>query len=337
MNYFEAKAKLKKNGLDRLYLIFGEETYLAEKLEREILLTALPDAKPGDAVYFNADTTAEELNQQINAVPFFTSQNVIFVKNSNIFKERKKESGNSDEDKLLKILSDIPDYSVVVFSVPGKVDKRRRLYKFIAKSGSTVEVNQLRAWDLKDWLQPRIRELGRELDGRAAEYFLSVAGVMENISLGYLEQELQKILLYTENKRIMLSDVKATMASCPAVSVFSMLDALGGRDIKKAIMLLNSQLLTGEHPLRILAVLTRFVRQLWQVKIMQSEGLNSKMIAPKLGLVPFIAEKIARQSQNFTAARLKQALLDLDECDYLFKTGQAEPVRLEMILLNLCR
>lgn len=337
MNYFEAAARLKKNGPERVYLIAGEETYLAEKLEREILLAALPDAKPDDAVYFSQDTALEEVLQQINTVPFFTACNVIFVKDSSLFKERKKDTLSSDEEQLLQALEDIPEYSIVVFTVSGKVDKRRRLYKVIAKNGVCVEVGAVRPWDLKDWLRLRMRELEREMDERAMQYFLAVAGIMENISLGYLEQELQKILLYTDDKKILLADVQATMANCPAVSVFAMLDVLGERNIKQTIQLLENQLSAGEHPLRLLAVLTRFIRQLWQTKQLASQGQSGRVLAQQLGVVPFIAEKLIRQSHNFTEEKLKQTLLRLDECDYLFKTGQAQSVQLEMILVDLCR
>ncbi len=234
-------------------------------------------------------------------------------------------------------LADLPPYSVVVFFCAQKADKRRKLYKRIAKIGVIVEVNPLRAWELKDWLRPHLRELGREFAPQAEEYFLSLAGVMDTISLGYLEQELEKILLYTKKNRIELADVQATMASCPAVSVFAMLDAIGEKDLKKSVQLLNDQLNAGEHPLKLLTLLTRHLRQLWQARVLARQKMTGRAVAQALGVVPFIAEKLSRQSQNFTEEKLKRTLSDFDECDYLFKSGQADPVRLEALLVALCR
>jgi DNA polymerase-3 subunit delta len=329
MNYFEAAAELKKGRLAKLYLICGEESYLAERLEKEIFYKALPDGTKDDIIYLNESASLDELAQKVQSVPFFTEKNLIIAKNSAFLKE--KQEG----DRLLSILNSIPDYSVVVLVLPVKADRRRKLYKLAEKSGAAIEVGLFRAWEVKDWLLPRLKDEGRQMERAAADYFLSLASMMDKISLGYLEQELQKIFLYTDKKTISLSDVKVTLASCPAVSIFALSDAIGEKNIKKALSLLKAQLDSGEHPLRLLALLTRQVRQLWQVK--ELERLGSRVIAKQLGLVPFIAEKLARASRNFSAADLKKALLSLDECDYLFKSGQADTVRLEMILIELCR
>lgn len=341
MNYAEAMTAIKKNDLKSVYLISGEETYLTDKIEQALLKKLLPDGNRDGLQRFNGDIDLHELMNLIESAPFFTDKNVILLRGTTLFKEKKKaaktkETANPVEEQFMHLLENMPTYSVLILETPDKADKRRKIYKTIAKFGMAAEVEAVRAWNIKDWLQEKLIEINKQFDREAYTYFFEITGVMNQISLGFLDQELDKLVLYTDRQLITKQDLLQVLSSIPEVSIFSMLDAISDKNINKAIMLLSEQLAGGIHPLAILTLLTRHTRQLWQAKTLQAKGYKGKQLAASLGLVPFVAEKVGLKSLKFTEPVLKKALLNLAEADYKLKSGQANVALLDQIVIELC-
>lgn len=343
MTYKEIMAAIARGEMKSVYLISGEETHLADKIERALLGRIFNGEDQEAAAVYQGDVSLETLVNAIETVPFFYEKNVVLVRNTGLFKEKKKDVGNDAEKKqrqearLIALLEDMPDYSVLILRTNEKADKRRKLYKAVAKHGCSVEVSPIRAWEVKDWLADKLHEVNRQFDREAFAYFIEVASVMNVISLQFLEQEIDKLLLYTDKKLIHQADIREVLSSIPEVSVFAMLEAISAQDTKKALQLLADQLSAGEHPLKMITMLSRHVRQLWQAKILSGKGLGNKQIAEALGMVPFIAEKLVNKSRNFAEEALQKALIDLAAADYKLKSGQADPVLLECILIEVCR
>ena len=62
-----------------------------------------------------------------------------------------------------------------------------------------------------------------------------------------------------------------------------------------------------------------------------------KQIASTLKLHPFITEKIIKQTNNFSLAKIERTLQNLASADYKLKTGTDEPALIENILIEFCR
>jgi DNA polymerase-3 subunit delta len=218
------------------------------------------------------------------------------------------------------------------------VDKRRKLFKVIEKHGIAVEVSHLKAKEVRSWLTVKLGELNKRMASDAMEYFLGIVSIMSKVSLGFLHNELEKIALFTAQKTLITQqDLVVIMSAIPEISVFAMIDAVSQKQVGKALQLIGEQLQAGEHPLKLISLLARQVRMMWQAKEMAERGYGSRDIADKLGLVPFIGEKMLKQSRNFTPATLKQTTIALASADHDLKSGRANGMILEEIIIGMCR
>lgn len=343
MNYTNIMAEVKKGQVRSLYLLYGEESYLIRQMEQTIVKALLnPDEMDMNLTVLDKDPTINDLVERIETVPFMGGKNVIAVRDTAFF--RAKKTGTKEEDseesneRLLSILANMPDYSHVIFSSSEKVDKRRKVYKQLEKYGAAIELSYLKAKDVRGWLLEELSAKKRNMSGDGMEYFLSIVSLMSQISLGFLTNELEKVILFSTGRQtITKEDLMATLASLPEVSVFAMIEALGQKQVGKTIRLLEEQLATGEHPLKLIALLSRQVRLMWRAKTLADTGMGSRYIAEELGLAPFIAEKTLKQAQGFSIEKLKNALLALAQADYEFKSGRSSCITLEKIVLDLCR
>lgn len=338
MKYNEAMRQLQQKKLSPVYLIYGEETYLAEKFLKALLSLVNPQNDTEAVQYFDTSSDVKTILQSLDSSPFFSEKNIIIANDLKIFQDKLSDKDKRDEQQFIDYISSVPEYSILIMQYhKNKIDKRRKLFKTIDRYGSIVECETLNYWNINDWLNSRLRELNLRFDREAYAYFIEAVKSMDKISLGFLDQELIKLTLYTDEKFISRQILEQVFSSIPEISAFRLWDSLCDKNISLALELYMIQQSSGIHPLRLLAFLVRQVRQIWQVKIYLNEGQNMKQIASTLKLHPFITEKIIKQTNNFSLAKIERTLQNLASADYKLKTGTDEPALIENILIEFCR
>lgn len=344
MSYVGVLEEIKKGQIKPIYLLYGEETYFIRQIEQAIIKATLaPDEMDMNLTTLDRDPSANELMALVDTVPFMGGKNVIIVRGTGLFRAKKSggeesEATDKADERLLQMVANIPEYAHVILSTMDKVDKRRKLFKMVEKHGAAVEVSHLKAKDVRGWLTVKLGELNKRMASDAMEYFLGIVSIMSKVSLGFLHNELEKIALFTAQKTLITQrDLVEIMSAIPEISVFAMIEAVSQKQVGKALQLIGEQLQAGEHPLKLISLLARQVRMMWQAKEMAARGLGSREIAEKLGLVPFIGEKMLKQSKNFTTETLKQTTVALAKADYDLKSGGATGMVLEEIIIGMCR
>ena len=350
MKFNEFMGALRKE-IPHVCLLAGEEHYYVEKAVDAMKRRLFPDGASEDAIErVSGDMDIDQLIGLVETVPFFSDKNVIIVQEPPFFKAaggKKKDTQATDSakgkkmadkkmERLLAALADMPSYTYVIFVSSEKADKRRKIYKTVEKYGAVLEAEAIRAWNINDWLQGKLQSMNREMDREAYAYFNGAVSMMQQISLEFLDQEFDKLALFSAERRITKATLVRVFAGLPEVSVFALMDAISERNSRKALTLLRRQLADGTYFTVILSLLTRHVRQLWQARTLQAKGIRGKALAKPLELNPFIAEKLGRAAAAFSEETLKQSMLELIDADYWLKTGQAGEEMLEHAVVRLC-
>ena len=347
MTYTEFMASLAKGVPPHVFLLAGEESYYIRRAEEAILRRLLPNAEDrADAlIRYEEMPPIEALMESLETAPFFTDKIVVLVRDAAIFRASKKKEDAADTpapkdtgaDRLIALLADPPPTTYDIFTLAAKPDKRRKLYQTVEKYGRILESEPVRAWTVENWLNARLREMGRSMHPKARTFFLNVVGIMPTISLEFLDRQLEKLTLYTDNTQFTEDDLRAAFSEMPEVSVFALMDAVSARDVCRALDLLVRCRADGVHFTVLLALLVRHVRQLWQAKRLLMSGTPPKGLGKIMGVHPFIAEKLGGHAKAFSETTLERAVLALADADYLLKTGQAGDELLEDVLIRLCQ
>ena len=347
MNYAAFMASLAKGEPPHVFLLAGEESYYVRRAEDAILRRLLPNEEDrADAlIRYEEMPPIDALMESLETAPFFTDKIVVLVHDAAIFRAAKKKETEEDApapkdtaaDALITRLADLLPTTYVIFTLGTKPDKRRKLYQAVEKHGRVLESEPVRPWTVEAWLNGRLREMGRRMHPKARTFFLNVVGIMPTISLEFLDRQLEKLTLYTDNAQFTEEDLRAAFSEMPEVSVFALMDAVSARDVRPALDLLARCRADGVHFTVLLALLVRHVRQLWQAKRLLMNGTPPKGLGKIMGLHPFIAEKLGGHARLFSEATLSDAVLALADADYLLKTGQAGDELLEDVVIRLCQ
>ena len=316
--------------IKNIYLLSGEETYFIDKA-REKIFTRLGVDKITELVTFDCDDKPDigEIISAIDSSPLFSTRNVVLVKNAAFFSADKKF------ERLEGILQNMQPTNYVIFTAKA-ADKRRKLYKVISQFGAILEAEPLRSWEIDAWLNEKLKSLGKIMRSEARRHFNERIGILSEISLWYLENELDKVALNVVGNEITAADLRKNMIAPPEVSNFALTDAVDERKAKKAVYLLRQQArMPSKIPL-VLILLVNHVRRLLRAKYFMSQGVTGRKLGESLEMNPYIAQKLGETAKSYDSELLEEIFIELAEADYKLKTGRADIEILERILVKLC-
>lgn len=303
-----------KNGqLNHIYLLYGEERYLIRQY-RDKLKKAIID--PNDtmniASYEGADIDVKDLIIAADTMPFFAERRLILVQDSKLFKK--------NTDALAEYFENIPDTTYFVF-VEDEVEEKTKIFKAANKIGTTVKFTTPKEEILRKWIIGRIGKEGKDITQAAYQSFIEKTGTdMENI-----EKELEKLICYTMDKKaIEAADVEAVTTEQISSKIYELVNIISNHQQKQALDMFYDLLSQKEKPSRILYSLTKHFDTLLTIKIMSSQGFNTREMEDRTGLKDWMIRKYQGQIRAFSIEQLKKAVQDGVEYETAIKTGHLE-------------
>jgi DNA polymerase-3 subunit delta len=328
------------------YLLHGKDEY-RRALELEKMKAKLGDPTTVDlntTVIDGRNVTVGEIAFACDAVPFLSDKRLVIVNDLAARFERKPRDADSDSERdsgflqrLDEYLQHLPDSARLVFLENRKIKKSNPIHRLVSASdrGYEKEFAPLKPGDLIRWITKRAQEKGGQIDGAAVQVLAAYVGS----DLRLLDHEIDKLLTYAGDERsVMEEDAKLLVSYVQEADVFQMVDALGTRDIRQAMELVEKLLSEGQHPLYLLRMITRQFRILLQIKELQSRGTSPADVKTLLRLHPYVAKKTMAQSRNFSIRQLEVIYHRLLEIDAAIKGGEIEDhLALNMFVAELAR
>lgn len=300
------------------YIFHGDDDFSRNETLQGIL------ARLGDPAMLELNTTRfnglvpfAELQQACSAMPFLAPVRVVLVANLFVSKPDR-----AFIDKLADFLPQLPDFTRLFFLESQALPANHRVLKLATaeKSGYVRRFDRPQGNELMKWIQNRAAEKGGRFSPRAANFLAANAGN----DLQLLENEVEKLVLYKGEAEVEEADVQLLSPYAAEASIFDLVDALGGRDARRAATLFQQKLAEGTDPFYLFTMFVRQFRLLIQVKEMAEGGSQAAAIASELRLHPFVGNKLLQQSRGFSLPQLEQIYRYLLQIDVGSKTGQTD-------------
>ena len=315
---------LKTGQLKQIYLLYGEEAYLKKQYRDKLHQAIVPlEDTINYAYYEGKGINVREVIDLAETLPFFAEHRLIVLENSGFFKNASPE--------LADYLKELPETTAMIF-VESEIDKRGKLYKAVKEKGRIVELGRQDEGTLLRWIAGNVRREGKQITEQTIRFFLTKVGTdMENI-----QKELEKLFCYALDKQeISAEDVEEICTTQITNQVFDMVEAVAKKQQRKALDYYYDLLALKEPPMRILFLLTRQFRLLWEVKDMDRQGYPRKEIATKAGLHPFVVGKYQEQARAFSEPALRKILEDSVDMEECIKTGRlSDTLGIELFIMK---
>lgn len=216
-----------------------------------------------------------------------------------------------------------------------KADQRLKFFTAWKKHGLLLKLDPLAERALPGFVELEAKNLGVKLEAGAAARIADEIGA----DLGQIVDALERLSLYVQKGApIRIADVEEVVATTRQHSVFELIDAIGANNRSEALALVSGMLALREPALRLLAMLARHIRQLWQTADLLRDGRpGANEVASALGLVPFVAMKLLDQARRLTLPRIHVMHEAIYRADRALKLSKLDDERLmEQLILKLC-
>ena len=104
-------------------------------------------------------------------------------------------------------------------------------------------------------------------------------------------------------------------------TIFQLIDRLIEKNGAQAYRMLGAMLESGEDNVRVLAMITRQMRFMTHIKLMQRKKATDEEIIKAVGITAFGLRNTRRQLRAFSEERLMRAYRDCVEAEYAIKSG----------------
>ena len=313
LSYKELIGALRRDGPQRLYMLWGEEDYLIAAFTAELRRACLPEGGTefDEKRIDGPSLPLQALRDALDAMPFLSERTFVELRGVDINK--------CTDEQYAKLLGDVPDWCTVVITLPagGKPDGRLSLIKRIKKDGCAVEFAAQSESEIFKWLQRRFAAHGKRIGQREMERLVFLSGDLMN----RLIPEIDKISAYAKGEEITLSDVEAVAHHLPEADVFAMCDAIAAGNTDRAAALLAELLAGDAEPIMLTALVGAQFRSLYAAKLTEERRLGSDYLREVTGKTGYFATKLMQSARAYRLEELRQAVRLCAETDYKFKSN----------------
>ncbi|MCF4101237.1 DNA polymerase III subunit delta [Gillisia sp. M10.2A] len=297
-----------KNGqIKPIYFLMGDEPYYIDKIADYIEDNLMPEEERGfnQMVLYGRDTSVDDIVSNAKRYPMMAERQLIIVKEA--------QDLVRSIDKFEQYAENPQPTTVVVFCYKyKKIDKRKKLYKAVAKTGLMFESKRLYDNQVADWIQKSMKSRGYTISPKASQMLVEFLG----IDLSKIDNELKKLqLISPKGTDITPELIEENIGISKDFNNFELRKAIGVRDELKVHHIINY---FSQNPKDNPMVVTVSLLFAYFSQIMQYHGLADKSkpnVAKYLKINPYFVNDYVVAARNYPMKKVSQIIGLLREAD----------------------
>jgi DNA polymerase-3 subunit delta len=308
---------LRQKKFEPVYFFYGEEDFLIDEAVDSLIAGVLPEASRSfnlDILYGN-EVDARDVVAHANSFPMMAERRVVVL----------REYERLDEDELIHSYVESPCPTTVLVLVAKKTDPT------IRGKAAAVEFRRLYDSDLPSWIAERSSLYGKRISRDASELLVMYVGG----SLRALDSEIEKIAVYVgEKKAIDSEDVAAVVGISKSYNVFELTKAVGDRNLKRSLEILERMMEVGEYPPLMVAALTKHFMTLLKLAEGKRRRMSESEMAASIKSLPRRMGEYMNQLRQYSSADLEKTFAPLARADEKLKFTSEDPRSVMTVLLH---
>jgi len=303
----------------RVYIFHGEaeEERRSAVHKMRMLVGDSGQGAPDVTIFQGENLTLGALSDAALTIPFLAPRRLVILRSPLKMPSLKSPKAHK---RFLAVLESVPPTTALVLEIPITLKKGHWLLKWAEKQKGRVLVRYYgKPANMVQWILKRAKAEGGEFTVRAASELARRVEGDTTVAV----HEIAKLLAFVGYSRpVDLDDVRDLTPAPEHPNIFEMVDALGLGKRERALKLLR-QLLKEEEAPRLWGMVLRQFRLLILAREAMNQGIHDKnSLSKRIGVHPFVAEKLLSQARRFDIATLERIYFRLWEADRNWKTGK---------------
>ncbi len=298
---------IKQGKLKPIYFLMGEEPYYIDKISDFIEETVLDESEKGfnQIVMYGRDVSVDEIVSSAKRFPMMAEHQVIIVKEA--------QDLTRTIDKLEAYATNPQPSTILVFNYKyKKLDKRKKVYKAIAKNGLIFESKKLYENQVGDWITKVLRGKKYSIEPKASQMLVEFLGT----DLSKISNELDKLTsVLKEGTIISPNHIEENIGISKDFNNFELRKAVGNKDVVKANRIINY---FSQNPKNNPLVMTISLLNSFFTQLLMYHGLKDKSkasVARALGVNPYFVDDYVSAARNYPMRKVSQVIGFLRDSD----------------------
>ena len=298
---------IKKGQVKPIYFLMGEEPYYIDAIATYIENNVLAEEEKGfnQMVLYGRDVSVEDIVSNAKRFPMMAERQVVIVKEA--------QELSRTIDKLESYAANPQPSTVLVLCYKyKKLDKRKKLYKTVGKSGVLFESKKLYDNQVPDWIRRVLKGKNYSISPKAAQMLVEFLGT----DLGKINNELQKLqLVLPKGTEITPQHIEENIGISKDFNNFELRKAIAERDVMKAnrIVYYFAQNPKDNPLVMTISLLYNFFSQLLQYHALPDKSQFAAAKALKIN--PFFVKEYQTAGKHYPMRKVSQVVGLLREAD----------------------
>ncbi len=297
-----------RNGDTRpIYFLFGEEAYYIDRIAEYIEENVLREDEKGfnQMVLYGKDVTVDDIVANAKRYPMMAEKQVLIVKEA-------QHLSRTIENLTAYADNPQPTTVLVICYKYKKLDKRKKLYKAIQKSGVLFESKKLYENQVSEWIRKTLGTKGYRISHKAAILLVEFLGT----DLSRIHNELEKLrLVLPKETEIVPKHIEQHIGISKDYNNFELKKAIGEKNVVKAARIINY---FAQNPKDNPFVLTVTLLHTFFSQLLKYHGLQDhspKNVASALRINPYFVGEFQTAARNYPMKKVSRIVSHLREMD----------------------
>ncbi len=299
--------EIKNGNIKPIYFLMGDEPYYIDRISEYIDKNVLAEEEKGfnQMILYGRDVTVEDIVANAKRFPMMAERQVVIVKEA------------QDLSRTIEKLVDYaenpqPSTVLVVCYKYKKIDKRKKLYKAVNKSGVIFESKKLYENQVADWIRRVLGGVKYSIEPKAAQMLVEFLGT----DLNKINNELEKLkLIIPKGEQITADQIEENIGISKEFNNFELRKAIGSKNVIKAHRIINY---FAQNPKDNPLVVTVSLLYSFFSQVLQYHGLSDKSqrnVAGALKVNPYFVKDYTEAAHNYPMKKVSQIIAILREAD----------------------
>lgn len=303
------------------FLLYGEAHFLIKK-ETDLIFKDNQIDSSLIEVYDGEDESLTNIITNAMTLPFLADKKGVVIRNANFL-----TTSQSISDQEAQLLIDFCEMNLdqtilVIQIVSDSLDFRGKLPKYLTKNIITkkFDVND-KENDVYSHVKKVLAENGLKIQAYALTQFINRA----NTNIDNLNNELQKLIAYSYNKKEINSDMVFDVVSREIEdNIFDLVNALLEKNQDKVFKIYQDLLVHSVKSTQILAVIANKFLEVLYIKALLKIKYTKPDIEKFFGYSSGRVYYMIKNAEEVTDEVLYQNICQLEELDFQIKSGQID-------------
>ena len=318
---------IKARNIKPIYFLMGEEPYYIDKIADFISKSILTEEEQGfnQMVVYGKDTSLDEVVSHAKRFPMMAEYQVVIVKEA-------QHLSRTIEQLVAYVENPQPTTVLVMCYKYKKLDKRKKLYKSISKTGVLFESKKLYENQVADWIRRVLSGKGYGISPKSSAMLVEYLGT----DLSKIDNELQKLYISIEKGQEITPElIEKHIGISKDYNNFELKKAIAEHNLSKASRIAHY---FAQNPKDNPFVVTVTLLHTFFSQLLQYHGLkdqSSKSVAQSLGVNPYFVGEYQTAAKNYPMKRVSRIISGLRELDLKGKGLGAHNISQEDLLKEL--